>query len=110
MDKFVLPYDVQGAIWRTPKAPYQPRREDYKNSPKPFGNPEHPGYGGGEWPFDKQRAYTDVNYRNGIRKAIGASWPDGFWKFVAQKTLVLVLDDLVAQAEFAQQLDEEQMQ
>lgn len=96
MDNFKLPYDVQGAVWRAPKARYTPKREDYMNTPKAFGNPNHPGYGGGEWPFDLKKAYSNVGYRNGIRKAIGADWTDGYWKHEAQRALVMILDDLIA--------------
>lgn len=91
-----MTYALQGALWKAPKAPYKPRREDYRNTPKPFGNPEHPGYGGGEWPFDVKLAYSSPRYRAGIRKAIGSSWPDGYWKHQAQRKLVEIIDDLLA--------------
>jgi len=93
---FNLPYKVQGAIWRTGKAPYRPRREDYQNRPRPFGNPLHPGYGGGEWPFDTKRAYTNQYYRNGIRKAIAGGWADGHWTYIARIKLQDIVDDLLA--------------
>lgn len=96
MDSDKLPYKIQGAIWKTPKAVYKPRREDYLNKPKPFGNPREPGYGGGEWPFDRAKAYADVRYRTGIRKAIGSNWADGHWIHEAQRALVAILDDLLA--------------
>lgn len=102
-----LPYKLQGAIWRTPKAPYQQRREDYQNRARPFGNPKHPGYGGGEWPFDVQRAYTNQYYRNGIRKTIATGWADGHWTYVARNKLQDIVDDLLAVEMMAEELDNE---
>lgn len=100
-DNFKLPYKVQGAIWRAPKAKHVPRREDYQNDPMPFGNPAFPGYGGGEWPFDRKRAYTNSYYRNGILKTIRAGWADGYWSYMARIELQKVVDDLMAASAIA---------
>lgn len=90
-----LRYKMQGAIWKAPKPLYVPRREDYRNTPKAFGDPTKPGYGGDEWPFNLQRAYKYPSFRTALRKAIAADWTDGHWKFMAMRALLAVLEDLI---------------
>lgn len=90
-----LPYKLQGAIWKAPKAKYKPSPEDYVNRPKAFANPAHPGYGGAAWPFDMSMAMHNPAYRTGIRNAINAEWTDGYWKYEAKTLLSRVLDILI---------------
>lgn len=90
-----LPYKLQGAIWKQPKAKYTPQRDDYMNTPKAFADPHKPGYGGGEWPFDKALALNNPKYRLGLRHAISSSWTDGYWKHEAKTLLLRVLDILI---------------
>lgn len=97
VDDFIdLPEEIVRAIQRAPKVP--PLKKKEQSKPKAFANPMSWGYGGGEtpWPFDVRRAYVDARYRTGIRNAIASDWTASNWKYVAQRELARVLDDLLA--------------
>lgn len=86
---------VVDALRKAPKAKYVRDPKDYAK-PKAFADPRKPGYGGGEWPFDRNLAYISPSFRTGIRKAINAKWTDGYWKHEARRILQEVLGDLLA--------------
>lgn len=98
-----LPDSIVQAIERSPR--YYPRTPPPK--PKAFANPRSYGYGGPEtpWPFDRRRAYEDARYRSGIRNAIGADWTASNWKFVAQRLLTEVVEDLLALEQLHEELE-----
>lgn len=78
---------AQGAL--QPEVPYQ-------YPAKVYSNPHDRGYGSVSWPFDYSRAIRLRGYREGVRRAIQASWTASNWKFAASKLLQQV-DSMVVQ-------------
>lgn len=71
-DAFLAAAEAQPSVW-------YPRAE--------FGNPDSPGYGGGPWPFDHDRAILNDGYRAGVYNAMVSTWTASNWKAAAQREL-----------------------
>jgi len=92
---FITPR-LQAALRAQARLPKPRRREPRPQFLKKFGNPDHPGYGGGDWPFDLKKAYVDSYYRAGIRKAMAADWTAQNWKYYARLLYLDMLETLLA--------------
>lgn len=61
-----------------------------------YEDPLKPGYGGGPWPFDWERALLDRRYRQGLYNAVQAKpvWTAKKWREATQDLLVTVRQSL----------------
>lgn len=69
------------------QAAAQPAFYSYEDATPGFANPDAPGYGGGPWPFDRERAIFSDGYRRGVFNAMVARWTAQQWKRAAQELL-----------------------
>lgn len=95
---WIIAADTAEMIHGTKKGIWiNPREKDKKKWTKyAFENPLHPGYGGGPWPFDWERALLDRRYRQGLYNAIASKpvWTAKNWRDATKDLLVTVRQSL----------------